>query len=197
MVRIRYSELPAGLHVIARAERRGTVVYLQPGLTPAQRRAALGRARSSAHMGRGPALPATQMAIAIAADRVRTTASYGVAAARGHPMLLLPPLVGLVSVAMVFALMSLPTPPADSHAKFAPGGAATLAVGAGGQRTSSSPPPTVTAGPRHIVHRTRAARLRRWRMRHRLAPPPAGVSSSPSPSPTSPSPTPEPSPSAS
>jgi hypothetical protein len=152
-------------------------------------------------MGRGPALPATQMAVAIAADRMRTTASYGVAAARGHPMLLLlPPLVGLLSVAMVFALMLLPRPPADPHAQIAPGSVPTLGVG-GGQRTSSSPPPTVTAAPRHVVHRTRAARLRRWWMRHRLAPPPAGVSSSspptPSPSPSSPSPTPEPSPSAS
>ena len=39
MVKIRYSELPAGLHVRAEARGRDTVIYLLPGLTPAQRRA--------------------------------------------------------------------------------------------------------------------------------------------------------------
>jgi|SRR5271165_1096244 len=106
MVRIRYAELPAGLHVTAETNRGDTVVYLQPGLTPAQRRAALIRVRSSARMGQGPTLPAMAMARAVATDRVRTTARIGAAAMRRHPMLFLPPLIVLVSSAAVFVLMS-------------------------------------------------------------------------------------------
>lgn len=105
MIKIRYAELPAGLHVTAQGARRGTVVYLLPGLTQAQRRAALKRVRSSARMGQGPALPAPAMAAAIAADRVRTTARTCAAAMRGHPVLLLPPLIAVVVTAIVFMLM--------------------------------------------------------------------------------------------
>lgn len=106
MVRIRYSELPAGLHVRVQADGRSTVIYLLPGLTPQQRHAALLRARSSARMGHGPSLPALAMARAIAADRIRTTAHNGLAATRRHPMLLLPPLVLMVSGAVVLVLVS-------------------------------------------------------------------------------------------
>jgi hypothetical protein len=106
MVRIRYAELPAGLHVTTEANRGDTVVYLQPGLTPAQRRVALIRVRSSARMGQGPALPALAMARAVAADRVRTTTRIIAAAMRRHPMLFLPPLIVLLSSAAVFVLTS-------------------------------------------------------------------------------------------
>jgi hypothetical protein len=105
MIKIRYAELPAGLHVTAEGDRRGTVVYLLPGLTPAQRRAALRRIRSSARMGQGPTLPAPAMAAAIAADRARTTARTCAAAMRGHPVLFLPPLIAVVVSAIVFMLM--------------------------------------------------------------------------------------------
>src|SRR5215472_12628646 len=107
MVKIRYSELPAGLHVAAAADREGTVVYLQPGLTSAQRRAALTRVRSSARIGQGPTLPAPAMARAIAADRVRTNASIGAAAARRHPMLFLPPALVLLVSAVAILIMSI------------------------------------------------------------------------------------------
>ena len=116
MIKIRYAELPAGLHVTAEGDRSGTVVYLLPGLTPAQRRAALMRVRSSARMGQGPSLPAPAMAVAIAADRVRTTARTCAAAMRGHPVLFLPPLIAIVVSAIVFMLMSqvpLTVPPQD------------------------------------------------------------------------------------
>jgi hypothetical protein len=104
MVKIRYSELPAGLHVAAAADRENTVVYLQPGLTPAQRRAALVRVRSSARMGQGPMLPRRAMARAIAADRVRMSAHIGTAAARRHPVLVLTPVIVLVisAIAVMF-----------------------------------------------------------------------------------------------
>ena len=107
MVKIRFSELPSGLHVAAAADHDGTVVYLQPGLTPAQRRAALIRVRSSARMGQGPILPGPAMARAIAADKVRTNARIGASAARRHPVLFLPPAIALVVSAVVFALMTI------------------------------------------------------------------------------------------
>src|SRR5215472_19251350 len=107
MVKIRYSELPAGLHVAAAADREGTVVYLQPGLTSVQRRAALTRVRSSARIGQGPTLPGPAMARAIAADRVRTNARIGAAAARRHPMLFLPPALVLLVSAVAILIMSI------------------------------------------------------------------------------------------
>ncbi len=114
MVKIRYAELPAGLHVTAEDDRLDTVVYLQPGLTATQRRTALIRVRSSARMGQGPALPALAMARALAADRVRTTTRIGAAAMRKHPMLVLPPLIVIVSSA-VFVLMSVAPPRVPTH----------------------------------------------------------------------------------
>ncbi len=117
MVKIRYSELPAGLHVAVEADGRGAIIYLLPGLTPAQRRAALIRARSSARMGQGPPLPALGMAAAVAADRARTTFINGAAAMRRHPMLLLPPLIVLVSGALVVVLTSIVTLTIPSHSK--------------------------------------------------------------------------------
>lgn len=97
MVKVRYAELPAGLHVAMEERGRYTIVYLLPGLTPAQRKEALTVARRSARLGHGPRLPAGDMALALLADRVRTTAGSAVAALRKHPMLLLLSLVLLVS----------------------------------------------------------------------------------------------------
>ena len=106
MVKIRYSELPAGLHVAVKTDGHQTVVYLLPGLTPAQRHAALTRVRRSALMGQGPSLPRFAMAKAVAADRVWVTARTGAAAMWRHPMLLLPPLMLLVSGVVVLVLNS-------------------------------------------------------------------------------------------
>lgn len=118
MVKIRYSELPSGLHVVPEREGRDTIVYLLPGLTPAQRNAALVRVRSSARVGYGPELPAADMAVAVAADRLRTTVRSGAAAVRAHPMLLIPPLFVLVAAAAAFLLLSFVTgtiqPPAGA-----------------------------------------------------------------------------------
>jgi hypothetical protein len=109
MVKIRYSELPSGLHVSAAKHGRRTVIYLKPGLTPAERHAALIRVRSSGRMGHGPQLPALGMAAAIGSDWLRTTSRNGAKALRSHPVLLLPPLILLVSTAIVFILMSFVT----------------------------------------------------------------------------------------
>jgi hypothetical protein len=120
MVKIRYSELPAGLHVSAERRGRHTIVYLLPGLTAAQRRAALIRVRSSARMGHGPRLPAVSMAVALGSDRLRTTVRNGAAAMRGHPLLLLPPLILLVSGGIVFLLMSFVTLTVRQHDRAQP-----------------------------------------------------------------------------
>jgi hypothetical protein len=140
MVKIRYSDLPAGLHVATEADGRGAVVYLLPGLTPAQRRAALSRARTSARMGQGPRLPGLGMAAAIAADRVRTTARTGTAAMRGHPILFLPPLIALATGAIVLTLMSVVPPTGGEHGNVAPATAPRLGI---------DPAPSISAGQQH------------------------------------------------
>jgi hypothetical protein len=116
MVKIRYSELPVGLHVTAGRNGRDTIIYLQPGLTAQQRRAALIRVRSSARMGQGPDLTSLGMAMAVIADKLRTTVGNGAAAMRGHPLLLLPPLILLVSGAIIFVLVSFVTLTVPQHA---------------------------------------------------------------------------------
>jgi hypothetical protein len=85
MVKIRYADLPGGLH--ARAETRGrhAIIYLRPGLTPAQRREGLRRARQSARMGYGPRLPAADVEVALAVDRIRITVRNATAAVCQHP----------------------------------------------------------------------------------------------------------------
>jgi hypothetical protein len=115
MVKIRYSELPAGLHVSAEHDGRDTIIYLQPGLTAEQRRAALVRVRSSARMGHWPGITSFGMAMAVSADKLRTTFRNGAAAMRGHPLLLLPPLILLVSGGIIFVLMSFVTLTVPQH----------------------------------------------------------------------------------
>jgi hypothetical protein len=199
MVKIRYSELPAGLHVIAEADSRGTVVYLLPGLTPAQRRAALARARSSGRMGQGPALPALSMVAAIGADRVRTATRTSAAAMRRHPMLLLPPLAVLVSGALVVTLMSFATVTSGPPGKAAPGQLPTLGInggqpGSGGHGHSSARPGHHRRGPagpgrphHHLRSPGSAAAQAPYSPAPTSTPSPTAGSRAPSPSP-SPSP---------
>lgn len=72
----------------------GVVVYLLPGLTPAQRQAALRRLRQEGSRGCGPRLPAGQLAVALAMDRLRAAVTHTAAAVRHHPVgTLLPPLL--------------------------------------------------------------------------------------------------------
>jgi hypothetical protein len=120
MVKIRYAELPAGLHVATEADDRCTVVYLKPGLTRAQRKDALTVARRSARFGHGPSLPPLDMAFALAADRSRTTARITVTAMRKHPLLLLPLLgfvAGIIAVGMLAAAAMLTVMPNISSAQ--------------------------------------------------------------------------------
>lgn len=216
MVKIRYSELPAGLHVNVEYHGRDTIIYLQPGLTAEQRRAALIRVRSGARMGHGPSLTAVGMVTAVSADKLRTTIRNGAAAMRGHPLLLLPPLILLVSGAIVFVLMSFVTLTVPHHdgtsgtvpgvvigSRHAPsqhGGSGQLSGRPGGDHGapgSSSPGPVGGPGPTESATPTLSS-----------APSPTPtttgptssrpvLSGSPSPAPSSPSasPTPDPTPS--
>lgn len=85
VIRIRYLDLSAGLHGRAEAAGRTTVIHLRPGLTAAQRRAALRRLRQESRVGCGPRLPAAQLAMAIVADRARMAARQVIAVVRLHP----------------------------------------------------------------------------------------------------------------
>lgn len=139
MVKIRYAELPAGLHVAIGVRDADTVVYLQPGLTPEQRKQALERARRSARLGHAPRLPALGLAAAIGADRLRTTARAAAAVARRHPVLVLPLVVlaaGLVAMLMMAAL-GHGAPPRHGPAHGARGAAA--ARPAGGMQVAKPP----------------------------------------------------------
>lgn len=106
MIRVRYADLPAGLHIRAVTRGSDTIIYLLPGLTPAQRQAALRRARSSGRMGQGPRLPAAGVAAAMMVHRMRTTVRNGAAAMRGHPAIFVPPMVIVVSSAVAYVLLT-------------------------------------------------------------------------------------------
>ena len=111
---IRYKSLSPGVHAEAERESRGVAVYLLPGLTVAQRKAALRRLRQEGSRGCGPRLPLRQLAVALVADRLRTGATHTAAAIRQHPAgTLLPTLLagGLLTVFM-FASTTLRVAPA-------------------------------------------------------------------------------------
>jgi hypothetical protein len=115
VIKIRYSDLPAGLHVRTVIQGRHTILYLLPGLSAAARRAAIHRARSNARVGYGPRLPAAGVAFAIITDRFRTTIRNGLAAARLHPALAVPAAIVVLSVAVTYLLLAsvsiqLPSP---------------------------------------------------------------------------------------
>jgi hypothetical protein len=85
MIKIRYGSLPEGLHARAVELGRHTVIYFRPGLSLAERREGLRRARQTARMGYGPRLPAIGVRSAVAADRVRITIGNVAAAVRHRP----------------------------------------------------------------------------------------------------------------
>jgi hypothetical protein len=104
VIRMRYGDLPAGLHIRVVARGKDTIVYMVPGLTAAQRQAALRRARSSGRMGQGPRLPVAGVAAARAVDRMRTTVRNGAAAVRAHPAMFVLPLAIILTAAVAYML---------------------------------------------------------------------------------------------
>jgi hypothetical protein len=109
MIKIRYRdphELSPGLHAHAERHGRRTTVYLLPGLSAAQRRAALRRLQISARRGYGPRLPALQLALALAVDRVRTNIGWAGAVFRSHPAGSTVPVMVVSAGAIAFLALS-------------------------------------------------------------------------------------------
>jgi hypothetical protein len=138
VIKIRYTDLPAGVHV--RTTNRGghTVVFLLPGLTPAQRKAALRQARGVARVGQGPPLPRAALARALAADQLRATIRNGFGAMRMHPAIFFPPLILLLSAAVAYLLL------VSATIHFTPG---PHGAGPGGAAIGASAPPGGAVAP--------------------------------------------------
>jgi hypothetical protein len=85
VIKIRYCDLPQGRHAQVHAAGRRRVIYLLPGLSPAQRRDALGRLIRTSRQGYGPRLWAPGVRFAVARDVAKTTARNALAAIRCHP----------------------------------------------------------------------------------------------------------------
>jgi hypothetical protein len=141
VIRIRYrdpNELSPGLHATAERHGRSTTVFLLCGLTEAQRRAALRRLKISAGRGYGPRLPAAQLALALLADRIRTSLGRGGAVFRSHPAGSTVPVMVVSAGAIAFLALSavsiqvIHSPRTPAQALSGPGGAAaTVSMGAG------------------------------------------------------------------
>ena len=109
MIKIRYrdpNELSPGLHAAAERHGRSTTVYLLPGLSSAQRHAALRRLKISARRGYDPRLPAPQLAVALVADRIRTTVGRAGAVFRSHPAGSTVPVMVVSAGAIAFLALS-------------------------------------------------------------------------------------------
>jgi hypothetical protein len=85
---------------------RNTTVFLLSGLTAAERRAALRRLRLSARMGYCPPLPASQLAFALVADRIKTTVGQIGTLVRSHPAGSTVPVMVLSAGAIAFLALS-------------------------------------------------------------------------------------------
>lgn len=114
MITIRYRDLPSGMHARAEYAGRSTAIYLQPGLTGAQRAAAVRRLRQEARMGCGPSLPCARLALACAADWIRCGARQLIAIVRLHPVGTLLPALLLSAMAGLFLYASMPSLPAPA-----------------------------------------------------------------------------------
>lgn len=112
VIRICNEDFSAGTHdgtgLHGRTERgaRGVTVYLLPGLTTGERRAALRRLRQEASRGLGPPLPRSHLAVALGLDRVRTAARIAKAIVRLHPAVTLLPGVLVVALLALFVAAS-------------------------------------------------------------------------------------------
>ncbi len=195
MIKIRYADLPEGLHVDVRSANATTVIYLAPALTRAQRRAALSKARQAARVGRSAPLPVVEYAFARCADKTRTTVRAAAAAARVHP-------VGFaVPAAVVLTAIVLYTFVTSVTIRHTPPQAAGSGPGHGSARGAMSQEPRATrqpmvsggAGPGG-GHGSRAGQPGGSDRRSPSSPTPRPVHSKPRPSSVAPSPSPWPAP---
>jgi hypothetical protein len=144
MVKIRYADLPAGLHVNVESDGRQLIIYLLPGLTAAERHAAISRIHRSGKVGYGPEVPLAATMIALAIDRTNTTVRRGATALRGHPILLVSPLILLTCIAIVFILVAFGTLTVTVHEPpqaLAPGAPADAAGTSPRNHNAASPDP--------------------------------------------------------
>jgi hypothetical protein len=157
VIKIRYrdaDELSPGLHAAAVAQGRNTIVFLLPGLTAAERRAALRRLRLSARMGYCPPLPPAQLTLALAADRIRTTVGQLGTLVRSHPAGSTVPVMVISAGAIAFLALSAVSIQV-LHLPHQLGGSSALAGtnGESGRRIpvpSPSPAPPTTGAPSPI-----------------------------------------------
>jgi hypothetical protein len=153
VIKIRYrdpDELSPGLHAAAVTQGRNTIVFLLPGLTAAERRAALRRLRLSARMGYCPPLPRAQLALALMADRIRTTVGQLGTLVRSHPAGSTVPVMVISAGAIAFLALSAVSIQV-LHLPHGPGGSSALAGtnGESGRRIpvpSPSPDSSATGG---------------------------------------------------
>lgn len=82
-------------------------MYLLPGLTGRQRRAALRRLRQEASRGCGPALPVPQLMVALGLDRAREAVRGTATVIRLHPVAALVSAVAAVVLMALFVLGSV------------------------------------------------------------------------------------------
>jgi len=155
VIRIRYEDLPGGLH--ARAEPRGkdVIIYLLPGLTPSQRKAAVRRLRAGARMGPGPGLSAAGLARARLADWARVNGRNVFAALRLHPLVLIPSIVIVLTAVIASILLVRVTlrldPPHAVGAVPAPATAPPAPARCGGTGCQLPAEPGLPAGQRVAV----------------------------------------------
>jgi hypothetical protein len=158
VIKIRYrdaDELSPGLHAAAVPQGRSTIVFLLPGLTAAERRAALRRLRLSARMGYCPPLPRAQLALALMADRIRTTVGQLGTLVRSHPAGSTVPVMVISAGAIAFLALSAVSIQV-LHLPHTPGGFSALA-GTNGEShrripvPSPSPDPSATRSSSHPI----------------------------------------------
>lgn len=77
MIKIRYAELPDGLHAHVERCGRHTLIHLAPGLSAPQRREALGRLIRTSRRGHGPRLRPPGVSLAVARDATGGTLRNG------------------------------------------------------------------------------------------------------------------------
>jgi hypothetical protein len=201
VIKIRYSDLPGGLHVRTTVQGRHTILYLLPGLTATQRRAALCRARSNARVGYGPRLPTAGVAVALTADRIRMTARNSIAAVRIHPVFFVPAAIVIASVTVAYLLMVSVSIQLRSPQPAGPGAQVGVRFGRATRSSLTGVPVSAdqSASPVIVPSQFRAASAGRPTLRHSGRPysgpgsparssPSASLSSSPRPTEPGPSP---------
>jgi hypothetical protein len=156
VIKIRYADLPHGLHADVRTSGGRPVIYLLPGLSTAQRRDALRRLIRTSRLGYGPRLRASGVAFAVARDIAKTTGCNGLAAIRCHPAGSAV-LAGLIAAVVVcYALFVTVTvrfsprpagpPAAAGPAPYAPGTGGPGRSPGGGGRAPAATPSAAAAG---------------------------------------------------